>query len=420
MKRRPSLTLLFIFLTLTSLWIFLFAPVQAQTQVGEAEAAYLFGEQITFHARIQSPDPVEQVLIFYRVAGSNESRQGLMELTPEGDAVFRLDLTQQPLRAFSTITYWFEISTQGREPFTSETYPLFYEDNRFSWQARESGPFKVHWYEGDSGFAQDVLDVAQTALQRVQNLLPLELNAGQIDIYAYSTAIEMQTTLSAANPNWVAAGHADPDLGVMVVALPAGPDQSILMEQRIPHELMHILLYHDTQTSYSNIPTWLNEGMASNAEMYPNPDYLVLLESAREKGSLLPISSLCRTFPRDASSALLAYAESESFTRFLHKNFGASGLQDLVSQYKDGLDCGPGIQRAFGRTLPQLEHQWRREAFGESPLLTALKKLSPWFVLLLLALAAPLGLIFLGLRKKPPTHTGRPSTAQVYSGRPKG
>jgi Peptidase MA superfamily len=243
------------------------------------------------------------------------------------------------------------------------------------------------------------LEVARTGLQRVQSLIAAE-PAGQIDIYAYPSTSELQVTLTLAGLNWVA-GHADPDLGVMVVALPDRPEKRLLMEQRIPHELMHILLYEAVGPTYTSLPTWVNEGLASIAELYPNPDYQILLEDAYEKDALLTISSLCQPFPRDAYSANLAYAEAASFTRYLQQQYGSSGLSALVQGYADGLDCDRGVEMSLGHSLLQLERDWRQAVFFENPNQAAMSSLMPWLTLLVLILLAPLGLAISRLRSQP-------------------
>jgi len=158
----------------------------------------------------------------------------------------------------------------------------------------------------------------------VHRLLLLPVPSG-LDIYIYADSRTLQSALSPNSESWVA-GHAEPDLGVIVVALPPGPDQRLLIQQRIPHELMHVLLYQSTDPGYANLPIWLSEGLASLVELYPNSDYQVLLENAVEKDSLIPMAALCPSFPRQASSALLSYAQAASFTRFLHNSYGTNRL----------------------------------------------------------------------------------------------
>jgi len=378
--------------------------VQAQAQVDQVEVAYSFGQSIVFKATVQSDEPVEKVFVLFREEGDPETQVGEATLAQPAAAVYRVeyerDLANQPLRAFSYIDYRFRVNLQNGETITSQDYRFYYEDNRYHWQTLEDDQFRVHWGEqGGIEFGADLLEVARTGLQRVQSLIEAE-PAGQIDIYAYPSTSELQETLALARLDWVA-GHADPDLGVMVVSLPDRPEKRLLMEQRIPHELMHIMLYEAAGPAYINLPTWLNEGLASISELYPNPDYQILLEGAYEKDALLSISSLCQPFPRDAYSANLAYAEVASFTRFLQQQYGSSGLDTLVRSYADGLDCERGVEVAFGQTLLKLERDWRQAVFAEDPNQAALGSLMPWLSLLALILLAPLGLAISRLRSQP-------------------
>jgi hypothetical protein len=184
----------------------------------------------------------------------------------------------------------------------------------------------------------------------------------------------------------------------MVVSLPTVPEQRLEMERQIPHELMHIMLYQKLGTGYPTLPTWLNEGLASMAELYPNPDYIMLLQGAHDNQALLSIASLCNSIPRDASSAYLAYAESTSFTRFLHQRFGTSGLEQLITAYSDGLNCERGVHTAFGSSLSQLEMEWRQEVFQENIAYNAFNNLLPWLVLLIVIIGIPGVLILKGMR----------------------
>ncbi len=376
----------------------------AQAQVEQVEVSYTFGQTLEFQATVMAVSPVKQVYVLFREESDSETQVGEAEMIEQAASVYRInyerDLAARPLRAFSNIDYYFRIDLQNGESITSQDYRFYYEDNRYQWQSLVDDQFQVHWADqGGIEFGADVIEVARTGLQRVQSLIAAE-PAEQIDIYAYPSSSELQETLTLTGLNWVA-GHADPDLGVMVVALPNRPDKQLLMEQRIPHELMHILLFEAVGPKYTNLPTWVSEGLASIAELYPNPDYQFLLEDAYAEESLLTISSLCQPFPRDAYRANLAYAEAASFTRYLQEQYGSSGLTALVQSYADGLDCDRGVEVALGRSLLQLERDWRQAVFSENPNRAALSSLLPWLSLLVLILLAPLGLAITRLRSQP-------------------
>ncbi len=82
-----------------------------------------------------------------------------------------------------------------------------------------------------------------------------------VDIFIYANENDLRGTLYGSGEAWVA-GHADLAAGQVMVTIEAGADQNILMEQRIPHELMHVMLYRQVGDGYKNIPAWLREGMS--------------------------------------------------------------------------------------------------------------------------------------------------------------
>ncbi len=293
-------------------------PVPARAQSSQAiptRVEYTFGEKIEFLGSMPAGTKIKSARLFYRAQGVTVTASEEAEWDGHGQLSYTVDLIKKspdpPLRAFSDVSYWFEVTLASGQVIQSEQATFYYEDNRFIWRTRSSQDYIVHWYEGEPEFAQSLLDVAEQGLENIQTILPLK-QKDKINIYAYASAEEMRATLQTAGRNWVGA-HTDPDLRVMVVSLPQGPEQRLEMERQVPHELMHLLLYQWLEQGYGGLPTWLNEGLASIAELYPNPDYLVLLDSALGKDNLLPINSLCQSFPRDASSAYLAYADDIPF-----------------------------------------------------------------------------------------------------------
>lgn len=368
------------------------ALAQAQTQVLKTTITHILGQQITFVFLLKTPAPIENAIVFFQGQGDTYTNLGEMQISKQSDGAYELSyvhsMEKYRLRAFSKIEYHFEVRMQGNQKFESQSGSYDYYDNRFDWQTLQESPFQVYWYEGDIAFAQSVLDMAQQGAQRLQELLPLPIPTN-VRIYIYPDARTMQDTLNPSSQSWIA-GHADPDLGVVVVALPPGPEQRLLMEQRIPHELMHIALYQATGRGYANLPTWLNEGLAAQTELYPNPDYDIVLNDAAAKNTLLSMTSLCQNFSRNAATALLSYAQSSSFVGYLHSTYGASGLQKLVNSYANGVDCDRGAKLALGSSLSQLERQWQRDALNKNMALSIFLNLLPWIVMLLAVLAVPL------------------------------
>ena len=174
-----------------------------------------------------------------------------------------------------------------------------------------------------------------------------------------------------------------------MVSVAPGENQSIQLERQVPHELAHVLLYRRVGANYNRLPIWLREGMASMAELYPNPDYENVLRQNASTNSLISLTDLCTSFPPDTGNAFLAYAESNSFTQFIVDNHGTSGLTSLALAYADGLDCEQGARQALGLSLSQLEVRWRESTLGENRSGVIVSNLLPYLLLLMLVLIVP-------------------------------
>jgi hypothetical protein len=364
------------------------AGAQGTFEVSDVQVVYNFGEQITFQARIQSPAVISQASILFRAETEPVTRVEPLTLAPDGSVSFQYNATQNLLPPFSRVIFWFQVMLANGETATSPVYNFRYADNRFEWRQSTQGSVSVHWYRGDDAFGQAALDAANAGLENISQWIPVNLDA-PLDIYIYADPAALQGTLYLGGSDWMG-GQANPELGVAMVAVAPGLSQGLEMDAEIPHELAHVMLYRSVGEGYSRIPTWLNEGLASLAERYPNPDYQTTLDHAVEKDAVLPFTDLCDTFPSDAGRAYLAYAQSESFVRYLRETYSATGLSALVKAYADGMDCELGATRALGMPLSQLDARWREAELGQNAVGAALRDLAPYLLVLGMALAIPL------------------------------
>jgi hypothetical protein len=365
-------------------------PAQAQETpktlpISDLGISYQFGDYITFQARLSPPSPASEAYLLFRAEGEATTRVLPLTLDADGKTSLRYEMKQGPVRPFATITFQYRAKLQNGEELTSQELFLEYEDNRFPWQTVSGDGLTVHWYAGDISFGQDALDVARRGVKHSSDLL-LVGAAKPIDIYIYASATDLQQALEIGGLSWVG-GHASPDLHLALVAIASSPEQGLEMDRKIPHELAHILTYDLTQERYSHLPAWLREGIATQVELAANPDYPRALKLASETKSLIPLTDLCGPFPQDTGRIFLAYAEAQSFTNFLIKKYGQTGLLALTNAYGDGLDCEQGALRALGQPLSQLDVNWRASELGENAGVTAFNNLFPYLAILVVLLA---------------------------------
>lgn len=365
-------------------------PVQGQggIEVKDANVVVMFGQQITFQAQLVSSLPIQQASILFHELHEEVTRVAPLQIGENNAVSFTYDASQNVLPPFSTIVFWYQATLSDNQTYTSTAIQFRYDDNRFPWRESTSGPVTVHWYEGDDAFGQAALDAAGSGLLAMNDFIPLTLDA-PLDVYIYANVGDLQGALQLGGEDW-ASGHANPKLGVVMVAIPPGATQSIQMQTTIPHELAHVMLARSLGEGYDRLPAWLREGIASEVELYPNPDYDVALSSASQNDSLLRFTDLCDSFPPDAARAFLAYAQSQSFTKYLHNTYGTTGLTSLINAYTDGLSCDLGAKRALSMSLGQLDTRWRESELGQNVTGVALRNLAPFALLMLVILVVPI------------------------------
>jgi hypothetical protein len=379
-------------------------PARAQTGIGleNVAAAVRFGQGISFAATVRASSILREVSIVILDEAQSVTHVELLTVQPDGRTEFHYDARQNALRPFTTVRWNYRFTLTDGTQQHSDVFSTRYVDDRFDWQTLESGMLRVSWYAGEAGFGQAALRAAEAGLESVSRLIPADLSQ-PVEFFIYETMRDLQGTLSPGSQSWIA-GHADPALGVVMVAIEPGPDQQMTLEQRLPHELMHVMLYRAADHGYENIPAWLNEGMSSLAEIAPNPAYERVLAEAAARQDWIPIAHLCSSFPADTGRAYLAYAESQSFAGYVHQTYGAAGLLKLAASYANGADCESGPETALGVPFSKLELDWNASVMGQNGFLPALQNISPYLVVLLLILIVPAIRIFGTMRGRESRH----------------
>jgi hypothetical protein len=366
------------------------AKAQQDIEILEQSATYSFNTSFDFYAKFSSPKEIIDGYVFYQIAGSDHTWVYEGDISDETLTV-RVDLEgENTPRAYTDLTYWYRLASDHGEFFETQHYTIFYEDNRFSWQQIQVEPVTLRWYSGDSAFASAILAAATQGVLRAQTMLPLpDLHA--VTLQVYDNPQDVQLVAQLAGYEW-AAGHTDPAAARVLLALPSGAQQSFEIERQVPHEIAHLMLYQGLgPEDYANLPAWLNEGIASNVEVYSDPLRSEWLRIGNENAALYPFYSLCASFPQDEAAARLAYAQSASFVAYLIKQYNPTGFAALVSAYTKTGDCLNAPLQTFGKDLNQLEQDWRKATFNDqASVLRDLFRL-PWpTILTAAALAAAL------------------------------
>lgn len=336
---------------------------QSEEPVTKVKLEYQFGRTLQISAHLSAASDYSSILLILQPDGQT-SRQIKIDPTLDGSIAVNYDLTLDPLRPFARVYYWFELTSQDGATLTTPSYWFDYLDDRFQWTSSQTDLFNIYWVDGAEPFGQKVQEIARSGLKAATNLLPVTPDF-PICIYVYPDVTSLQQALTLTGQPWTA-GHASPDIGVLLVSNSSQSAELIEMERQIPHELMHVLEYKIAGASYTKIPTWLSEGLATSVELYPDPDLQRILNEAQSSGSLLSLSSLCDGFPQDAKNAQLAYAQSASFVNYLSGRFGSKIFTKLIENAASGQTCKNAVESASSVTFDQLEKDWLAATFTQS------------------------------------------------------
>jgi len=388
--------------TLTFLLLIRSDPIkvdaQSQIEVINPVANYSFGEWISFEADLPPSLSVQEVQLIITIRGQVSPIVLNAEIEADNHLFYLYDFKELGnIRAFSEINYQFNLILESGDQLLSSDHSFIYIDNRYDWQAYDLGePFVVSWYEEDFNFGKSVMDTALKSIENTKKFISLPANE-IINIYIYNNAVAFRNAVNLSGMAWVS-GHADPDMNVIIILIPPGSEQILEIERQVPHEITHLRMYQMYPERYNNIPKWLNEGIASLTEFYPNPDYDLILETNDIAATLLNFNQLCDSFPLDAANAGLAYAQSVSFVQYLHRTFGSAGINELVSAYANGQSCEGGTLSVFGSNLSEIERMWMNNRFNQNPFIAIIGDILPWMILLVLLLLGPSILIIINRR----------------------
>ncbi len=350
------------------------------------DSSYEYGKNITFRGKINPILPIQQANLSIKIEKS-EIITVPLELDKDQKFTYNFDLTSYPVIPFSIIEYWVEVQLKDGTKLSSSSKELRYLDNRNVWKTITKDAFIFHWQNNAVQIEDTVLPITQQAMEKIRTIIPAT-SVPSVDIYLYNSPGDLREAFPLSQANWMAA-HVEPEAHVILLSLSNPPEQLIQLKQQIPHELMHISLWQLSPQSYHRLPVWLNEGLATAAELSPNTEYFPILEKAVHTNSLIPFSALCTGFPEDASKVYLAYAQSGDFVQFLIRSFGSQKLIALIHSYQTADNCLTPIQTTYGSTLNDLTNTWLKEQFGVVSLSNAFNNIAPWLAILLLILFTP-------------------------------
>ena len=319
-----------------------------------------FPGSIEFYFTAQSNENIIDIRLCYNV-----ERESFAQVVSEIYIEFEPDITVDVgwtwdlrrtggLPQGSVIHYWWQVTHGDGSHSETQSQQLVFEDIGHNWQSITEGHLTLYWYEGDDSFAEELMAAAQKALAQLYEDAGAQLKK-PVDLYIYANAQELQQALMF--PQQWTGGQAFPRynkiaIGIATYMIDWG-------KRAIIHELTHLVTHQMTFNPYSNLPTWLNEGLSMYAEGDLEAVYQVYLEQAITQDNLISVRSLASPFSAYAATSYLSYAESHSIVSYLIGEYSQQSMSELLDTFQQGSTADGALLNVYGFDMDTLNKIWR-------------------------------------------------------------
>jgi len=338
------------------------APVAAQAgpEAVKSSADVQFPLQIKFNLAARSSARVVDVRLRYSVEQTSFVRvvsEAFVPLTPAAsvDLSWTLDMRRTGgLPPGAVVRYWWVIRDAAGGRIETAPVSIRFNDGRRTWQELTSGLVSIFWYNGGKSFADQLMASAQGALDKlkkdtgavIEKPLRFYIYANQQDLLGamifpqewtgavtYSEFGTIVMGLSQAEMNW----------GTRVIA----------------HELAHAVTHQITANPYSDLPRWLDEGLATYNEGLLDVAFSTALHAAVAADKLISVRSLASPFSARSDLASLSYAESFSIVDYLISTYGQDKMLELLGVFSRGSTYDSALTAVYGFDTDGLNTRWR-------------------------------------------------------------
>ncbi len=337
------------------------AAAQASTvTVKDNGADIKFPEQITFSANFDSDTPIQKVVLEYGVKQMTCGQviaKAFPDITPGQSvaAAWTWEMKQSgSLPPGATVWWrWRVTDAQGREIVTNEKETTWL-DAEHDWQTITGGNINLHLYNGGSTFGQTLHDSAVQSLDSLAKVTGLS-NEQPIDLYIYGSTDDLRQAV-LYEPGWTG-GLAYPSNNIVIIGI--DPNQLDWGKRTEAHELTHVLVGRLTFSCLSDIPTWLNEGLAVYGEGGLDKASQDQFDTAVADDTLMSVRALSGGFSEDPAKADVSYSESYSIVKYLIDTYEQDKMLEFLGVLRDGSTVEAALQKVYGLGIDELEDAWR-------------------------------------------------------------
>ncbi|MDP3142715.1 MAG: peptidase MA family metallohydrolase [Candidatus Omnitrophota bacterium] len=229
-----------------------------------------------------------------------------------------------------------------------------------NWSERKSSHFVIYFKDAPEDFIDNVIDAAEEYYREITSDLGFTRYGSwtwedRAKIYIYKDADDyVQTT---KQPEWSSGSTSYRDKVINTFPLASG-----FFDTLLPHELGHII-FREFVGFRTDIPLWLDEGVASYQEKARRWGSNKTVKKAIEDKTFIPLDELSQrvlSAKSDRNVVELFYAESGSVVYYLITKFGKYRFVDFCRALKEGRTFEDSLRYAYSRfeNVKDLNRAW--------------------------------------------------------------
>lgn len=337
-----------------------------------SEADYVYGQSLDFRLLARNLGPVEGVTLFFRPHAAIDSFAVEIPVDTAGqiDASYTLDLTQNRLPPFSTLSYWWELQRPDGDTLRVPEQEISYVDDQFSWQwstrtdPTSGGSVSAYWTGNSADLGDRALDMVGGMLPEIGSLLPLQ-EVRPFNVFIYPSSADLASAMRLAGLDWQP-GQSYPELGVALLTVVNDSTAAQELADGLSRELTSLLMHQALGDSAARVPQWIRAGLQLGALPVPESELEAAIAAAAADGRTIPFTTLCETFPNESDAIPIAQAQSESMLRFIGTEFGPERAGQLITAFANGESCEAAVTTTLQLSPDELEMMWLRRGAEEA------------------------------------------------------
>ncbi|MCS6801242.1 MAG: peptidase MA family metallohydrolase [Dehalococcoidia bacterium] len=321
-------------------------------------------DAVVFTVKLSSASEITRIRIEYWYT-SHTRAGGNPTFTPgkEVTAEFRLRTRgAQDVPPGALIHYRYVVEDAAGTTLRTEPNQYRFLDTRSRWQSVQDGLITVFYNERTQPRAQAILQSAVRTVNALREQAGVQL-AEPLTVVAYPTPADLDSAYPPRSQSSRGSRAGVSVSGFNVVLVTTEGDAI----GTTAHEVTHAVV-EDTigPGAISGFPMWLNEGLATYFQPSQGAEWSQYLQQAIRLDRVMPLRFL-KAYPGREEEWLLVYAQGVSMVRYLLTTYGAQKMGELLRAYRDGDTDERTFERVYGKSLLDLENEWRA-SIGVKPL----------------------------------------------------